>query len=165
MMLAFSKKTQTLFCRQDFYKVVVILFLKKYIRVPHKQPEGDCCPRCDSPLVALMFKSNNIGRDDSYITKSHLVFGELAYPSNFDEGYNCTCLACGIKWKATLQTRWVTLSELEQIKKEKGITTHMINHFKNRNEDIKKEVKAEKKKARKAKRQKLKKKLKKKMKF
>lgn len=130
--------------------------IKKLIRLPCKYVPP--CTKCGSTKTGFIIH-NNMNRTVAIptILAFHLSLGEyveIASYSSRTDYYNnrCKCFDCGIQWSQHIETRWVTLDELKEIKKEKLISSEMRDYLLGFNDEYKKKLKEQKKQLKKEKR-------------
>lgn len=112
-----------------------ITLFRKYIKTVYYYVPP--CPLCRSPVTGHFVKA---GRDPvaEWQIDECLRHGELVIPVNEVGRNNCYCLTCGREWTGEVETKFLSLSEVEE-EKEKRMTRDILNRRIEEERDLRKQ--------------------------
>lgn len=100
-----------------------VQFLKKHIKTLYYYVPP--CPLCKSPVTGHFIRLQRDTVSEWQITES-LKHGELVQPVHEVGRNNCYCLKCGCQWPGDVETKWLSLLEIDE-EKEKRVTRLLLN--------------------------------------
>ena len=129
-------------------------YIYSHIKIPCKYIPP--CRKCGSTATGFYIRSSSMNvKANPIIKKIHLIKGEYVEVINEISDSSiidrCYCSDCKIEWTEYFPTIWVSLYDLQHIKREKCISNDLISYYKNFNKNYEMEMKQKKKEEKKQK--------------
>lgn len=83
------------------------------------------CPLCQSTITGHFIRLQRDNVSEWQITEA-LKHGELVHPVHEVGRNNCYCLKCGCQWSGDVETKFLSVAEIEA-EKEKRLTRVLLN--------------------------------------